>query len=101
MDVETAETVEALRTDIHRVETSLTIEIGRVETSLTIEIGRVEASLTGKIDRAETSLTSRMLELHEDARRHTDVVAESLRDDIRMVAEGVVALAAKIDALRR
>jgi hypothetical protein len=34
-------------------------------------------------------------------RRHTNVLFESLRDDIRIVAEGVAALSAKVDALNR
>jgi hypothetical protein len=42
-----------------------------------------------------------MQELHGDTKRHVDVVTESLRDDIRIIAEGVVALTAKVDSLRR
>jgi hypothetical protein len=34
-------------------------------------------------------------------RRHFDVVAESLRDDIRIIAEGLVVLDAKVEAIRR
>lgn len=126
MDAETAEAIDTLRADIQRVDTSLTSEIQRVDTSLTPEIRRVEMSLTSEIQRVETSLTSEihrfevtltsgihrvevsltsdlgalrseMHELHDDAKRHADVLFESLRDDIRMVAEGVVALSAKID----
>jgi hypothetical protein len=109
MDIETAEALETLRVDIHRIETSLTsemragdgslrTEIGRVETSLTSEIHRVETSLTSEIRRVETSLTSRIDDRYDDSKRHTDVLFESLRDDIRMVAEAVVALGAKVDA---
>ena len=36
----------------------------------------------------------------EQTRRHFDVVAEGLRDDIRMIAEGVVSLHARVDAHR-
>jgi len=36
-----------------------------------------------------------------ETRRHFDVVAESLHDDIRLVAEGLVALGAKFDRFRR
>jgi hypothetical protein len=42
-----------------------------------------------------------MHELNDNTKRHMDVVAESLRDDIRIIAEGVVALSAKVDSLRR
>lgn len=42
-------------------------------------------------------------EIQEDGlttRRHFDVVAESLRDDIRIIAEGLVALDAKVETIR-
>jgi hypothetical protein len=42
-----------------------------------------------------------MHELNADAKNHTDVRLESMHDDIRLLAEGVVALNAKVDALRR
>jgi hypothetical protein len=38
-----------------------------------------------------------MREEGERTRRHFDVVAESLRDDIRIIAEGQVALARRVD----
>ena len=123
MDIETAEAVDTLRTDIRQVETSLTGEIHRVETSVTGEILRVETSLTGeihrvetsltakietvrmslndKVEHAETSLTAKMLELHNEAKGHANIGLESVRDDIRAVAEAVVALGSKVDALRR
>ena len=34
----------------------------------------------------------------DETRRHFDVVAEGLRADIRMIAEGVVSLHARVDA---
>ena len=42
-----------------------------------------------------------MHELNSDAKRHVDVVIESLHDDIRIIAKGVVALTVKVDSLRR
>ena len=117
MDIETAEAIDTLRLDIHgverrvarvetsltaevagvetsltaevtRVETSLTAEIARVETSLTAKIEHVETSLTAKIEHVETSLSAKMHELNEDAKRHSDVRFESVRDDIRILADG-------------
>ena len=96
MDIETAEVLDALRGDIHGVERAVT----RVETSLTAEIARVETSLTTKIERAETSLTAKMHELNEDAKRHSDAQFESVRDDIRILAEGFATLSARIDSRR-
>ncbi len=40
---------------------------------------------------------SEVRELHGDAQRHVDVLFEGLKDDIRMVAEAVVALSFKVD----
>jgi hypothetical protein len=40
-----------------------------------------------------------MREEGERSRRHFDVVAESLRDDIRLIAEGLVALSQGVDSL--
>ena len=34
-----------------------------------------------------------------ETRRHFDVVAEDLRDDVRLVAEGVTALSERVDRL--
>jgi hypothetical protein len=90
MDIETAEALDTLRTDIARVETSLIGEIARVETSLAGEIARVEASLTAK-----------MHELHEDAKRHSDVQIESVRDDIRMLAESFATLSVEVRSFRK
>ena len=75
MDIETAEAVETLRPDIHCVER---------------EVIRVEASLSAK-----------MRELNDETKRHTDIRFESLHDDIRIIAEGVVALSVKVDSLHR
>ena len=90
MDTETAEAVDTLRADIRDGDESVLSEIRRVETSLRTEIGEQRVEL-----RAETR------GLIDENRRHLNVIFESLRDDIRMVAEGVVALSTKVDSLRR
>ena len=54
MDVETAEAIDTLRTDIRRVEKTLAGRIGGVESSLTGRIDSVETSLTDRIDSVET-----------------------------------------------
>jgi phage-related minor tail protein len=101
VDLETAEAVDTLRTDIRRVERSLTGEISRVETSLKGEISRVETSLNGKIEHVETSLTAKMHELNEDAKRHADVRFESMHDDIRLLAENLASLSVQVSSIRR
>jgi hypothetical protein len=82
MDIETTEAIDGLRGDVRRVES---------------EVQRVESSLTARIDGVESSLRSEMRDLHADAKRHADVLYESLHDGIRMVAEAVVSLSAKVD----
>ena len=82
MDIETAEAVDTLRADIHQVER---------------EVVRLESSLTAKIQHVETSLTVKI----EEVTRHADIGFESVRDDIRMLAEGFAALSARIDRPRR
>jgi hypothetical protein len=89
MDIETAEAIDSLRVDVRRV-----------ESSLTKRIDRVESSLTERIDRVESSLRAEMRELHDDAKRHADIIRESLHDDIRMLAEAVVSLSERIDQRR-
>ena len=75
MDVETAEVVDTLRTDIRRVER---------------EVVRVEASLTAT-----------MRALNDDAKRHADVKFESVQHSIQMLADGFASLSEKVDSRRR
>jgi hypothetical protein len=75
MDVETAEVVDTLRTDIRRVEQTLTVKIEHIETSLTVKI--------------------------DEQRRHADIHFESVHADIRLLAEHLVSLTVKLDALLR
>ena len=75
MDVETAEAIDTLRTDIRRV----------------------EKTLTAKIEHVEMSLTAKM----DEQKRHADVHFESVHGDIRMLAEHLVSLTVKVDSLLR
>jgi hypothetical protein len=63
-----------------------------VETSGAIEqLGR-------RIDALEGSLRSEFRAGLAENRRHNEVLIESLRDDIRMLAEGFATLTAKLDS---
>jgi hypothetical protein len=42
-----------------------------------------------------------MQEMRAELMRHAMVLTESVRDDVRIVAEGLAAVSAKIDALNR
>lgn len=91
MDIETFEAIGSLRGDIQRVETSLLDEIGKLRAET---VTRVE--FKGEIG----TLRGEMSAMREELKRHTDMRFESLRDDIRIVAEGFASLSAKIDAFR-
>ena len=116
MDVETAEAITTLRADIRHVEISLRADIRRVETTLSDRIdilsrqvdglgGRVDSlggkvdSLDGRLDATASSLRNEMRQIGQESKRHAEVLFESLRDDIRIVAEGLVSLGAKVELL--
>ena len=63
------------------------------------ETSEAIGTLRDDIQRVELSLRVEMGHLREDLRRHFDIVAESLRDDIRIIAEGLVALDTKVERL--
>ena len=63
-------------------------------------VGEVEVRLRD----VEIRLSDVDFHVREEAvatRRHFDVVAESLRDDIRIIAEGLITLDAKVEAMRK
>jgi hypothetical protein len=86
MDAEIKEEFAAVRSDVRDVDARLSA----VDSRLSAEIRSVETTLRREI-REEGVVT----------RRHFDVVAESLRDDIRLIAEGLVALDAKVEGMKR
>jgi hypothetical protein len=77
-------------------------KIDGVEARLASRIDRVDAKIDGvdaKIDRVEATLRVEMGQMREDMRHQFDIATESSRDDIRIIAEGLIALNAKIDRL--
>jgi hypothetical protein len=116
MDIETRAAIDAVRGDLRDVESSLRAEIREVQSSLRAELGDVETRLSAELGEVETRFrvelgetetrlrTEFRHEIREEGsttRRHFDVVAESLRDDIRIIAEGLITLDAKVEAMRR
>lgn len=97
MDIETFEAIEGLRTDIRRVETTLGARIDRFDLRLDGEI----RELAGGMGQMRDQLREEIRTTRDELRRHFDIIAESLRDDIRMIAEGVIALDGKVETLRR
>jgi hypothetical protein len=75
MDTETSNALEALQSEMRRSGSSLRSDIGEL---------RVDMS-----------------SMRNELKRHMEVLVESLRDDIRVIAEGVVSLDAKVESIRR
>ena len=70
--------------------------------SLVMDLETQEAleSLRADLTRMGSRLEAALRDGLGENRRHFDVLTESLRDDIRTIAEGVVALDAKVERLR-
>jgi hypothetical protein len=89
MDVETSEAIEQLGQRIDALEGSLRGEIGSVRS----EIGSVRSEIGALRNEVRAGLA--------ENRRHAEVLFESLRDDIRMLAEGFATRTARLDSGRR
>ena len=61
----------------------------------------MDMSLRRQIATTENTLRSEMHEMRDELSRNAAILTESVRDDIRIVAEGLAAVSAKIDGLRR
>ena len=109
VDVETSEAIERLGGRIDALDVSLRTEIreglaeSRAEFRKSLAESRIELRAEFREALAESRIESRA-ELREDfaeSRRHAEVLFESLRDDIRILAEGFGVLSAKLESLRR
>jgi hypothetical protein len=58
------------------------------------------AAARAEIRGAEEAIKQEIRQEAEATRRHFDMVSESLRDDIRIIAEGLIVLDAKVEAMR-
>ena len=108
MDRDTAEDIkrhfdvvaEGLRNEIRAFDEGLRNELGTVDQglrqTLRDEIRAVDEGLRqamrGEIHAGDEALRSELRGEIRDVKRHSDVVAESLRSEIRLVAEGVAGL---------
>ena len=100
MDVETSEAIERLGQRIDALEASLRSEfragLGKLGSRFDAMEPRFD-SLESRFDTVDSGLEARFAE----SRRHTDVLFESLRDDIRMLAEAFATMSAKRESDRR
>ena len=90
MDVETSNAIESLRHDLQRATTDLAERMAVMDTSLKRQIATTE-----------NTLRSEMHEMRDELSRNAAILTESVRDDIRIVADGLAAVSAKIDSLER
>ena len=127
MDAETFDAIDSLRNEIRRLGTSVNARFDTVESRFdTLEsrfdprdsrLDTLESrfdildsrfdsldsrfdTLESRFDTLESSLAARIDDAKADMKRHFDIVAESTHDDVRIIAEGLVALNAKVDAMR-
>jgi septation ring formation regulator EzrA len=59
------------------------------------------AAVRGEMRGSEATLRQEIREEGISTRRHFDIIAESLRDDIRIIAEGLIALDTKVERMRQ
>lgn len=64
------------------------------------EFAAVRAEIQASQAALRREIRQEIREEGSTTRRHFDVVAESLRDDIRIIAEGLIALDAKVERMR-
>src|SRR6266850_1279601 len=96
MDIETAAAVEGLSDRIDRLALSFRGEMGELRD----EVGGLRGEVGGL--RGEVGgLRGELREGLAENRRHTQVLFESLRDDIRILADGFAHISAKIDSQER
>jgi hypothetical protein len=75
-------------------------EPDRLRQEIRAEIQASGAETRRHVDSVETRILQRVDAAASQTRRHFDVVAESLRSDIRAVAEGLGALDEKVERFR-
>jgi septal ring factor EnvC (AmiA/AmiB activator) len=94
MDIETAGAIEQVHARIDAVEQSLRTEIRRESASVRSEL----ASIRSELASTRSELGDEIRESLAEAKRHAQVLNESVRDDIRMLAEVVAAMSTKRDS---
>jgi hypothetical protein len=110
VNVETAEAIDRLGDRIDAVHTSLGAEVSDVRAGLEgvradlaglrTEVGDLRTEV-GDLRVDMGGLRTALYEGLDENRRHALVLNESTRHDVQLVAEGVAALAVKIDSLGR
>jgi hypothetical protein len=90
MDLEASGAIDTLRGELRQIEANLLVDMAAMRQELKAHTHQEIASL-------RSELKGDSQQLRDELTRHARVLFESLRDDIRIVAEGVATLAAKRD----
>jgi hypothetical protein len=99
MDSEIKEEFAAVRADLRNIDErvrGLEARVGGVD----VRVGGLDVRVGG-LEARVRDVDVRVREEGIATRRHFDVVAESVRDDIRIIAEGLITLDAKVEAMRK
>lgn len=99
MDVDTAQAIDALTGRIDALEESIRGEIQAGDASLRAEMQAGFESLRAEIRTGDELVRADLHAEILESRRHSQMLFESLHDDIRIVAEGLAMLAVKVDRL--
>ena len=86
MDVDTSAAIERLSERIDVLDATVRREVGDLRAELRAEIGDLRAETRDGL---------------AENRRHAEVLFESLRDDLRILAEGFATVSMKLDSLQR
>jgi len=65
------------------------------------ETAEVVERINARIDALEASLRAEIRDSLEESKRHAQVLQESVRDDIRILADDFAVISTKLDSLQR
>ena len=91
----------SLRTEMVGMHGGLRAEMAGMQTGLRAEMAGMQTGLRAEMAGMQTGLRGELREGLAENRRHSEVLSESLRDDIRILAEGFATLSARLDSSRR
>ena len=74
--------------------------VGSKTADMDVETSEAIEQLGRRIDALETSLNNAFRAGLAENRRHTEILVESLRDDIRILADGFATLSMRLDSRR-
>ena len=104
VDPETSSAIESLRQDLGLQITAVERDVRGEIRELRGEIGELRIQIGGlreELHGETRKIRGEMHEMRDELMRHAMVLTDSVRNDIRIVADGLAAVSAKLDGLRR